>query len=58
MFYIPKKMHSYHNKCKPLPSKFCKGLWHKREEKNVLSFVFDSYFDFQCVNVASNNSFT
>ena len=39
-----------------LPSKFQKCFYNNNEDKAVLVFFFDAYFDWWCVNVALNTS--
>ena len=45
VFIIYQTRHAFPNKCKPLPTKFCKLILYNSEDSNVLSIIFDVYFD-------------
>ena len=44
-FIIYKIIHSFPNKSKSLPTKFCKCFWYNIKEIKVLSFICDAYSD-------------
>lgn len=45
--------HSFHDKRKPLPTKFCKSFLRNIVDNNVSIVIFDVYLDLESVNVAS-----
>ena len=53
IFIIYQSLHFFSNKYKALPTKFYKCLMYYKKD-NVISVIFDVYFDLQCVNVASS----
>ena len=49
-------MHSFFDKCKPLPTNFRKCVLYNSDDNNVSSVALDAYFDILCVNIVSKNS--
>ena len=55
-FIIYQTMHSFLDKCNPLPTKFRKGSLYNSENNNVSIVILNAYVAIYCENVTSNNS--